>query len=52
MIVFVAIIPIVRIYNAILFSRQLPDDIHIGNGKRWLVACGIVTESAASDATC
>jgi hypothetical protein len=27
-------------------------DIRVGNGKRRLVAFGIVTESAASDATC
>jgi hypothetical protein len=27
-------------------------DICVRNGKRWLVACNIVTESAASDATC
>ena len=27
-------------------------DTRVGNGKRQLVACDIVTESAASDATC
>jgi hypothetical protein len=27
-------------------------DIRVRNGKRRLVACDIVTESAASDATC
>jgi hypothetical protein len=30
MIVFVAIIPIVRVYNAILFSCWFPDDFELG----------------------
>jgi hypothetical protein len=32
MIGFVEIIPILRIYNAILFSRQLPDDYSASGG--------------------